>query len=111
MSLANDLASPATATATATFSPRVAELSYFFPAHNEAENIEALVVEALEVLPTLAERFEIICVDDGSRDGTGALADDLAAKHPGRRIAVVSHNVTNRAYLAGLMGRAERKKG
>ncbi len=28
----------------------------------------------------------------------------LAAAHPGERIAVVSHNVTNRAYLAGLMG-------
>ncbi len=28
----------------------------------------------------------------------------LAARHPGERIAVVSHNVTNRAYLAGLMG-------
>lgn len=29
---------------------------------------------------------------------------ELASKHPGGRIAVVSHNVTNRAYLAGLMG-------
>lgn len=29
---------------------------------------------------------------------------DLAAEHPGGRIAVVSHNVTNRAYLAALMG-------
>jgi broad specificity phosphatase PhoE len=29
---------------------------------------------------------------------------DLTSKHRGERIAVVSHNVTNRAYLAGLMG-------
>jgi broad specificity phosphatase PhoE len=29
---------------------------------------------------------------------------ELASRHPGGRIAVVSHNVTNRAYLAGLMG-------
>ncbi len=29
---------------------------------------------------------------------------ELASKHPGQGIAVVSHNVTNRAYLAGLMG-------
>jgi len=28
----------------------------------------------------------------------------IAQAHPGERIAVVSHNVTNRAYLAGLMG-------
>jgi broad specificity phosphatase PhoE len=29
---------------------------------------------------------------------------ELAARHPGDRIAVMSHNVTNRAYLAGLLG-------
>jgi broad specificity phosphatase PhoE len=29
---------------------------------------------------------------------------ELASRHPGERVAVVSHNVTNRAYLAGLMG-------
>ncbi|HEY2155119.1 MAG TPA: histidine phosphatase family protein [Isosphaeraceae bacterium] len=29
---------------------------------------------------------------------------ELVSRHPGERIAVVSHNVTNRAYLAGLMG-------
>ena len=84
MSVANE---PATAAVTAARTTRVAELSYFFPAHNEAENIEALVAEALEVLPTLAERFEIICVDDGSRDGTGALADELAAEAPRDRSA------------------------
>ena len=58
---------------------RVPELSYFFPAHNEEANLEALVAEALEALPALAERFEIIIVDDGSRDATAAIADRLAA--------------------------------
>jgi glycosyltransferase involved in cell wall biosynthesis len=80
--------------------PRVPELSYFFPAHNEAENIEALVAEALGVLPTLAERFEIICVDDGSRDGTGGLADELVAKHP-QTVRAVHHEV-NQGYGAAL---------
>ena len=50
---------------------RVPELSYFFPAHNEEGNLEPLVVEALATLPTLADRFEIVIVDDGSRDRTG----------------------------------------
>lgn len=75
---------------------RVPRLSYFFPAHNEAANIEGLVEEALATLPSLAERFEIIAVDDGSRDATGAIADRLAAAHPDVVRAV--HHPTNLGY-------------
>jgi glycosyltransferase involved in cell wall biosynthesis len=78
---------------------RVPALSFFFPAHNE-ENIEALVQEALLVLPTLAERFEIIAVDDGSRDGTRELADRLAADHP--NVVRVVHHEVNQGYGAAL---------
>ena len=78
----------------------VPALTYFFPAHNEAENIEALVAEALTALPALAERFEIIAVDDGSRDGTGALADRLAAEHPD--VVRVVHHEVNQGYGAAL---------
>ncbi len=79
---------------------RVPALSYFFPAHNEAENLEALVEEALAALPDLAERFEIIAVDDGSRDATGAIADRLAAEHPD--VVRVVHHPTNLGYGAAL---------
>lgn len=79
---------------------RVAELSYFFPAHDEAGNVAALIEEALEVLPSLAETFEVICVDDGSSDGTGDTAEALALQHPGV-VRVVRH-ATNRGYGAAL---------
>lgn len=75
---------------------RVARLSYFFPAHNEEANLEGLVEEALATLPSIAETFEIIAVDDGSRDATGAIADRLAAAHPGVVRAV--HHPTNLGY-------------
>jgi glycosyltransferase involved in cell wall biosynthesis len=79
---------------------RLATLSWFFPAHNEEANLDGLVTEALEVLPTLAETFEIIIVNDGSRDGTGRMADELAAAHPGVVRAV--HHPTNLGYGAAL---------
>ena len=79
---------------------RVKELSFFFPAHNEEANLEALVDEALGALPALAEKFEIIAVDDGSRDRTPAIADALAAKHPAE-FRVVHHPV-NLGYGAAL---------
>ena len=86
-------------TPTASDRPRVSELSFFFPAHNEAENIEALIAEALQVLPALAEHFEVIAVDDGSRDATPQIADRLAASDS--RIRVVHHD-TNKGYGAAV---------
>jgi glycosyltransferase involved in cell wall biosynthesis len=80
--------------------PRVARLSYFFPAHDEAANLEGLVDEALAVLPDLAETFEIIAVDDGSKDATAAIAERLAELHPDV-VRLVRHPV-NLGYGAAL---------
>ena len=79
---------------------RVPALSYFFPAHNEEANLEALVDEALATLPAIAERFEIIAVNDGSRDATATIADRLAEAHPDVVRAV--HHPTNLGYGAAL---------
>ena len=79
---------------------RVPRLSYFFPAHNEEANLAGLVEEALASLPALAETFEIIAVNDGSRDRTAAIADELAAAHPDVVRAV--HHPTNLGYGAAL---------
>src|SRR3954447_5879767 len=81
-------------------SPRLERLSYFFPAHNEEANLEGLVTEALETLPTLADAFEIIAVDDGSTDRTAEVAEGLATAHPGV-VRVVRHAV-NQGYGAAL---------
>jgi glycosyltransferase involved in cell wall biosynthesis len=90
----------APAASPATTGARLPELSWFFPAHDEEANLEPLVAEALVALPALAERFEIVIVDDGSRDATPAIADRLAGEHP--EIVRVVHHPTNRGYGAAL---------
>lgn len=84
----------------ATTPGRVARLSYFFPAHNEEANLQGLIEEALATLPSLAETFEIIAVDDGSRDATASLAEALAERHPDV-VRLVRHPV-NLGYGAAL---------
>jgi glycosyltransferase involved in cell wall biosynthesis len=78
---------------------RLRDLSYFFPAHNEAANLRGLVEEALETLPNLADAFEIIIVNDGSKDDTPNIADELVVAHPEVRAV---HHPTNLGYGAAL---------
>ncbi len=78
------------------------------PTYNEAENLETVVTAARSVLAAAApEGFRILVVDDDSPDGTGAIADRLAAAHPGE-VEVLHrppHGGLGPAYLAGF-GRA-----
>lgn len=73
--------------------------SLVLPAHNEAENIESVVRRSLEVLPRYFDDFEIIVVDDGSKDRTGAIIDALAAEDP--RVRALHHS-KNRGYGGAL---------
>ncbi len=78
---------------------RLPSLSAFFPAYNEEQNVGAMVARLTEVLPRFTDDHEIIVVNDGSADGTGRVADGLAAADP--RVRVVHHPV-NRGYGGAL---------
>jgi len=85
---------------------RVPRLSFFFPAHNEEENIEGLVREALDTLPTIADTFEIIAVNDGSRDRSFALLRDLAKIDRRLRVVRFRRNFGQTAAFAAGFERA-----
>ncbi|HEU5431103.1 MAG TPA: glycosyltransferase family 2 protein [Thermomicrobiales bacterium] len=74
-------------------------LSLVLPAHNEAANLGPVVERARQILPRYAADFEIIVVDDGSRDATPQIADAMAAAD--ERVRVV-HHPRNRGYGAAL---------
>jgi glycosyltransferase involved in cell wall biosynthesis len=67
--------------------------------YNEEGNIEHAVTSALAVLAGLTDRYEVIVVNDGGRDRTGAIADRLAAANP---LVRVVHHPVNRGYGAAL---------
>jgi len=78
---------------------QVCSISVFFPCYNEQGNIRRVVRRALDVLQQFGADFEIIIVDDGSVDQTGAIADELARTDP--RVRVI-HHPTNLGYGAAL---------
>jgi len=75
------------------------EISAVMPAFNEEGNLEQSVGRMAAALADQARAFEVIVVDDGSRDGTATLLARLKAIHPSLR--VVRHPV-NRGYGAAL---------
>ena len=77
----------------------IKSLSVFFPAYNEEGNIKRTVSRAREVLLKIADQWEILIVNDGSKDNTLKIAQELARKD--RRIKVINHQV-NRGYGAAL---------
>jgi len=78
---------------------RTASISVIFPAFNEEANLRQTVEPACRSLSTLTDRWEIIIVNDGSRDGTRQICDELAAANPGVHAI---HHPGNRGYGAAL---------
>ncbi len=74
-------------------------LSVFFPAYNEAVALKETVEKADKVLQKIAEDYEILIINDGSKDKTKEIADQLAKKN--KKIRVI-HHPQNRGYGAAL---------
>src|SRR5881394_607706 len=72
-------------------------LSFIFPAFNEEANIRAVVGDACRIIPKFAPVFEIIVVNDGSKDRTGEICNDLALEYSNMRVV---HHARNKGYGA-----------
>jgi glycosyltransferase involved in cell wall biosynthesis len=77
----------------------ISELSVFFPAYNEEANLGSTVEKGKKVLERVADKWEIIIVNDGSSDRTKEIAEGLAKGDP--KIRVITHS-PNRGYGAAL---------
>lgn len=74
------------------------------PTYNEEENIEWVVKDTLKNLPKYFKEYEVVIVDDGSKDKTPEITDKLADKFP--KIVRVIHQPNggySKAMLAGIM--------
>ena len=79
--------------------PAGRRLSLVLPAFNEEAGVRQAVAEADEALARLTDDYEILVVDDGSRDGTAAVVAEEAAARP--HVRLLRHE-KNRGYGAAL---------
>ena len=85
--------------ALSTSDPSTVRTLIVIPTYNEIENLKLITDAVLGVTP---EAVSILVVDDGSPDGTGKLADELAAKNPRMNVLHrTSKQGLGPAYIAG----------
>jgi len=83
-------------------------ISAFFPAYNDDVTIQSMVLEMDYILRELCPDYEILVIDDGSKDDTGKLLDKLSLSLP--RLRVIHHE-QNKGYGGSLQtGFKEAKK-
>ncbi len=75
-------------------------ISAFFPAYNDAGTIASVVIATARTLEQMTPEYEIIVVDDGSRDATPEILEELQRFYPDR-LRVVRHPA-NRGYGGAL---------
>lgn len=71
----------------------------FFPCYNEEANVERVTLAAVKAFSRICDDYEVIIVNDGSKDRTGEIADRLAKENSHVRAV---HNKPNRGYGGAL---------
>ncbi|MBL8877528.1 MAG: glycosyltransferase family 2 protein [Phycisphaerales bacterium] len=74
-------------------------LSIVLPCYNEEENVERVAGDALRMARQLADDYEVVIVNDGSRDRTGELAEAMSRRDSHLRVV---HNNPNKGYGGAL---------
>jgi len=80
--------------------PARPEISVVIPVYNEIENVDALAADVWGALEPLGKTFEVILVDDGSRDGTADALRRIAADRPEARVVLLRRNFGQTAALS-----------
>ena len=75
-------------------------LSVFFPAYNDSGTIGSLVISAVQAAATLTPDYEVLVINDGSRDETAHILDELARVYPAH--VRIIHHAKNRGYGGAL---------
>ena len=78
---------------------KIDSLSVFLPVYNEERDIAKTILSVRDTLSEVATQWELIIVDDGSKDKTRDIIEGLTKNDP--RIKIINHN-SNRGYGASL---------
>jgi glycosyltransferase involved in cell wall biosynthesis len=86
------------------------KLSLVIPVYNESETIPELhrrLLQFLSALPEVGDAWETVFIDDGSRDGSGAMLSELAKTEPRFKVVLFARNFGHQIAITAGLDRAE----
>lgn len=78
---------------------KLSSVSFFCPAYNDEDNLPYLIPTVVDFLKKNSEKFEIIIIDDGAKDKTGEVAEEIAIEFPNIKVI---HHTKNMGYSVTL---------
>lgn len=82
-------------------------LSIFFPCYNDGGILPSLIEKTYQTAKQITDEFEIICVNDGSKDNTKEVLEELQKKY--KELRIINHQ-ENRGYGGALISGFENSK-
>lgn len=74
-------------------------ITLFFPVYNDAKTVRRVTEKGIKFLKDVADKYEIIIINDGSPDDSGKIADQLSQEYS---CVKVIHHPSNKGYGAAL---------
>jgi undecaprenyl-phosphate 4-deoxy-4-formamido-L-arabinose transferase len=84
-------------------------VSVVIPVYNESASLDELIRRCLDACRSMSMPFEVILVDDGSRDGSSEMITEAARKYPGEIVGVILNR--NYGQHAAVMAGFEKSSG
>jgi glycosyltransferase involved in cell wall biosynthesis len=75
------------------------DLTIFFPVYNDERTVRIVAEKAVKICEEIADKYEILIINDGSPDNSGKIADELAAQYENVRVV---HHQANLGYGAAV---------
>lgn len=88
---------------------KISSLSIFFPAYNDSQSIPKLIKTANSVAREIASDYEIIVINDGSKDNTEDVVEELKKKYKKLRVIHHSKNLGYGAALASGLSNSKKE--
>lgn len=88
---------------------KLSSLSIFLPAFNEGENLPIVISKILELAPKIAEKYEVLIINDGSSDNTVEVVNEQVLSYRNEQVLSYRNKITDKSKLVRIINHDKNK--